>query len=158
MQFRPNWASGASPPSRSVGAIYCPYVVVSMPMRYMCAFLFRRTISSLRIYGPTNTVGEERESVVPANLCIVVGCATKRARGYRDRRGKGGQLDVVCGTGLYSPSDVDNCISPGCTLHCDTLDLYADHLVSTLLTCALDSFPTRSVSSSRRLVGVESVS
>ena len=34
-----------------------------------------------------------------------------------------------------------------------TLDLYADHLVSTLLTCALDSFPTRSVSSSRRLVG-----
>ena len=22
-------------------------------------------------------------------------------RGYRDRRGKGGQLDVVCGTGLY---------------------------------------------------------
>ena len=47
----------------------------------------------------TNTVGEgkERESVVPANLCIVVGCATKRARGYR---GKGGQLDVVCGTGL----------------------------------------------------------
>ena len=51
------------------------------------------------------------------------------------------------------PSDVYNCISPGCTLHCDTLDLYADHLVSTLLTCALDSFPTRSVSSSRRLVG-----
>ena len=46
------------------------------------------------------------------------------------------------------PSDVYNCISPGCTLHCDTLDLYADHLVSTLLTCALDSFPTRSVSSS----------
>ena len=38
---------------------------------------------------------------MPANLCIVVGCATKRARGYRDRRGKGGQLDVVCGTGLY---------------------------------------------------------
>ena len=37
---------------------------------------------------------------MPANLCIVVGCATKRARGYRDRRGKGGQLDVVCGTGL----------------------------------------------------------
>ena len=36
--------------------------------------------------------GKERESVVPANLCIVVGCATKRARGYRDRRGKGGQL------------------------------------------------------------------
>ena len=71
-------------------------------MRYMCAFLFRRyTISS------TNTVvvfvgeGKERESDVPANLCIVVGCATKRARGYRDRRGKGGQLDVVCGTGLY---------------------------------------------------------
>ena len=32
---------------------------------------------------------------MPANLCIVVGCATKRARGYRD------QLDVVCGTGLY---------------------------------------------------------
>ena len=45
--------------------------------------------------------GKERESDVPANLCIVVGCATKRARGYRDRRGKGGQLDVVCGTGLY---------------------------------------------------------
>ena len=43
----------------------------------------------------------ERESVVPANLCIVVGCATKRARGYRDLRGKGGQLDVVCGTWLY---------------------------------------------------------
>ena len=51
------------------------------------------------------------------------------------------------------PSDVYNCIIPGCTLHCDTLDLYADHLVSTLITCALDSFPTRSVSSSRRLVG-----
>ena len=34
-----------------------------------------------------------------------------------------------------------------------TLDLYSDHLVSTLITCALDSFPTRSVSSSRRLVG-----
>ena len=55
----------------------------------------------------TNTVvvfvgeGRERESVVPANLCIVIGCATKRVRGYRDRRGKGGQLDVVCGTGLY---------------------------------------------------------
>ena len=46
----------------------------------------------------------------------IVGCRCKRAlkqldreqtnrrihtRGYRDRRGKGGQLDVVCGTGLY---------------------------------------------------------
>ena len=51
------------------------------------------------------------------------------------------------------PSDVYSCISPDCTLHCGTLDLYADHLVSTLLTCALDSFPTRSVTSSRRLVG-----
>ena len=84
------------------GLIYRPYVVVSMRMRYMCAFLVSvYTISS------TNTVvvfvgeGKERESDVPANLCIVVGCATKRARGYRDRRGKGGQLDVVCGTGLY---------------------------------------------------------
>ena len=38
---------------------------------------------------------------MPANLCIVVGCAAKRARGYRYLRGKGGQLDVVCGTGLY---------------------------------------------------------
>ena len=82
--------------------IYRPYVVVSMRMRYMCAFLFRR----VSVYS-TNTVvvfvgkGKERESDVPANLCIVVGCATKRARGYRDRRGKGGQLDVVCGTGLY---------------------------------------------------------
>ena len=42
-----------------------------------------------------------RRKVVPANLCIVVGCAAKRARGYRYLRGKGGQLDVVCGTGLY---------------------------------------------------------
>ena len=68
------------------------YVVVSMRMRYMCAFL-----SVVVFVGE----GKERESDVPANLCIVVGCATKRARGYRDRRGKGGQLDVVCGTGLY---------------------------------------------------------
>ena len=30
---------------------------------------------------------------MPANLCIVVGCATKRARDYRE--------DVVCGTWLY---------------------------------------------------------
>ena len=76
-----------------------------MRMRYMCAFLFRRV--SVYTISSTNTVvvfvgeGKERESDVPANLCIVVGCATKRARGYRDRRGKGGQLDVVCGTGLY---------------------------------------------------------
>ena len=82
--------------------IYRPYVVVSMRMRYMCAFLFRR-VSVYTIYTVVVFVGEgkERESDVPANLCIVVGCATKRARGYRDRRGKGGQLDVVCGTGLY---------------------------------------------------------
>ena len=75
-------------------------------MRYMCAFLFRRfsvtvyTVSSLPSSSSAIEQGK-RESVVPANLCIVVGCATKRARGYRDRRGKGGQLDVVCGTGLY---------------------------------------------------------
>ena len=57
-----------------------------MRMRYM----FSRRI-----------IRQRERSVVPANLCIVVGCATKRARGYRDRREKGGQLDVVCGTGLY---------------------------------------------------------
>ena len=91
-----------------VGRFFGNIVVVSMRMRYMCAFLFRRfsvtvyTISSLRasLRIPSSAKGE-RESVVPANLCIVIGCATKRARGYRDRRGKGGQLDVVCGTGLY---------------------------------------------------------
>ena len=58
---------------------------------YALLYVYRRRLRRRR----------ERESVVPANLCIVIGCATKRARGYRDRRGKGGQLDVVCGTGLY---------------------------------------------------------
>ena len=37
--------------------IYRPYVVVSMRMRYMCAFLFRR----VSVYT-MNTVGKERES------------------------------------------------------------------------------------------------
>ena len=85
--------------------MYRPYVVVSMRMRYMCAFLFRRVSVTVYIYDLFSVFvgeGKERESVVPANLCIVVGCATKRARGYRDRRGKGGQLDIVCGTGLYT--------------------------------------------------------
>ena len=72
-----------------------------------CARFYLGESQSLNDLFSTNTVvvfvgeGKERESVVPANLCIVVGCATKRARGYRDRRGNGGQLDVVCGTGLY---------------------------------------------------------
>ena len=69
-----------------------------MRMRYMCAgeSLYTRSIPS-----SSSSAKGKRESDVPANLCIVVGCATKRARGCRDRRGKGGQLDVVCGTGLY---------------------------------------------------------
>ena len=71
-----------------------------------CARFYLGDSQSLNDLLSTNTVvvfvgeGKERESVVPANLCIVVGCATKRARGYRNRRGKGCQLDVVCGTGL----------------------------------------------------------
>ena len=85
--------------------MYRSYVVVSMRMRYIARFYLGDS-QSLNDLFSTNTVvvfvgeGKERESVVPANLCIVVGCATKRARGYRDRRGKGGQLDVVCGTFL----------------------------------------------------------
>ena len=78
--------------------------------------------------------------VLLINLCILIGGTYQTV------------ILILVSQGISTfPSDVYNCISPGCTLHCDTLDLYADHLVSTLLTCALDSFPTRSVSSSRRL-------
>ena len=55
---------------------------------------FLYTISSLRIPSSSSSAKGKR-GVVPANLCI------KRTRGYRDRRGKGGQLDVVCGTGKH---------------------------------------------------------
>ena len=69
-----------------------PLVPLVFPSLYPPSF--RRNDFLILVYDlfSTNTVvlcgapfvgeGKERESVVPANLCIVVGCATKRARGY----------------------------------------------------------------------------
>ena len=76
-----------------------PLVFHNLPSLYPPSFIYIvRTSSSQCACVTCARLGKKRESVVPANLCIVVGCATKRARGYRDRRG---QLDIVCGTGLY---------------------------------------------------------
>ena len=54
------------------------------------------------------------------------------------------------------PADAVDCTLPDCSVHHDVLDSYGMHLVSTLLTCALDCFPTQSVSATRKglLVGV----
>ena len=52
------------------------------------------------------------------------------------------------------PADALDCTLPDCSIHHGVLDSYGMHLVSTLLTCALDCFPTRSVSATRKgLVG-----
>ena len=52
------------------------------------------------------------------------------------------------------PSEVLECSSPSCTAHRTVLDTYGSHLITTLLTCALACFPTRSASiTRRRLVG-----
>ena len=52
------------------------------------------------------------------------------------------------------PADALDCTLPDCSVHHGVLDSYGMHLVSTLLTCALDCFPTRSVSATRKgLVG-----
>ena len=50
-------------------------------------------------------------------------------------------------------SDVVVCSLSGCSAHHSVLDSYGSHLVSTLLSCAYECFPTRSSSTHRRLVG-----
>ena len=50
-------------------------------------------------------------------------------------------------------SDVTDCSSTDCSCHCDTLDIYADHLVTTLLDCASQCLPTSKTSFHRKLVG-----
>ena len=71
-------------------------VVVSMRMRYMCAFLFRRfsvTISLREYRSSAKRERRARESVHRRRLCD-----QESARLQRPPRN---QLDVVCGTGLY---------------------------------------------------------
>ena len=47
-------------------------------------------------------------------------------------------------------SEILDCTLPDCSSHHNVLESFGLHLVSTLLTCANDCFPTRSVSSTRR--------
>ena len=51
------------------------------------------------------------------------------------------------------PSEVVDCSLSDCSAHHAVLDSYGTHVVSTLLSCAHECFPTRSTSSCRRLVG-----
>ena len=51
------------------------------------------------------------------------------------------------------PSDVTNCVAANCTKHQAMLDSYAQSLVSSLLHCASECFPTYTVKSDKRLVG-----
>ena len=51
-------------------------------------------------------------------------------------------------------SGIVDCSVPDCSSHHTVLDSYGSHLLSTLLSSALERFPTRSISTShRRLVG-----
>ena len=50
-------------------------------------------------------------------------------------------------------SDVVVCSLSNCSAHHSVLEFYGSHLVSTLLSCAHECFPTRSSSTHRRLVG-----
>ena len=82
--------------ARFFGTIYRPYVVVSMRMRYMCAFLFRRFSvyeNTVRRRRERERERRARESVHRRRLCD-----QESARLQRPPRN---QLDVVCGTGLY---------------------------------------------------------
>lgn len=47
-------------------------------------------------------------------------------------------------------SEILDCTLPDCSSHHNVLESFGLHLVSTLLTCAIDCFLTRSVSSTRR--------
>ena len=64
--------------------MYRPYVVVSMRMRYMCAFLFRRvsvtvyTISSLRI--PSSSAKGKRERASCLRICASSSVVRPRER------------------------------------------------------------------------------
>ena len=53
------------------------YIVRTSSSQCACVTCVRRVSDLNTVVGE----GKERESVVPANLCIVVGCAIKRARG-----------------------------------------------------------------------------
>ena len=54
----------------------------------------------------------------------------------------------------FLQSDIVDCSVPDCSSHHSILDSYGSHLVSTLLSSALECFPTRPISTShRRLVG-----
>ena len=50
-------------------------------------------------------------------------------------------------------SDIVDCSVPDCSSHHSILDSYGSHLVSTLLSSALECFPTRPISTSHRRTG-----
>ena len=71
--------------ARFFGILHRPYVVVSMRMRYMCAFLFRRvsvtvSISSLRIPSSSSSAKGNRERASCPRICASSSVARPRER------------------------------------------------------------------------------
>ena len=85
------------------------------------------------VLGPCHSVRIDWSKVSAANV-----------QNYCDRLSQ--CIDVL-------PSDVTNCVAANCTKHQAMLDSYAQSLVSSLLHCASECFPTYTVKSGKRLVG-----
>ena len=85
------------------------------------------------VLGPCHSVRIDWSKVSAANV-----------QNYCDRLSQ--CIDVLS-------SDVTNCVAANCTKHQAMLDSYAQSLVSSLLHCASECFPTYTVKSGKRLVG-----
>ena len=107
------WASGASPPSGSVGAIF-RYIYISSSSQCACVtcarfylvtlYTISSLLASLRIPSSSSSAKGERERASCPRICASSSVVRPREREATETaEEREGQLDVVCqcGTGLY---------------------------------------------------------